>query len=122
VASTLTFGKLKRLHSEVSVLAKVAAIVAALAPASKLQPSQERVLDLFLKATDGEPDTVQEIGHAALAAVTPHPRSPDGTRRWWSDQAGFPRPFCTSPVSTPTPGSVCHDQEHGHDVGPRRCG
>jgi NTE family protein len=73
VASTLTSGKLKRLHSEVLVLAKVPAIVSALAPASKLQPSQERALDLFLQATDGDPHTVQEIGHAALAAVTPRP-------------------------------------------------
>ena len=73
VASALTSGKLKRLHAEVSLLAKVPALVSALAPASTLEPSQQRALDLFIKATDGEPVTVQEIGHAALAAATPRP-------------------------------------------------
>ena len=73
VASALVGGKLKRLHSEVSLLAKVPALVSALAPASQLRPSQQRALDLFLTATDAEPATIQEIGHAALAATTPRP-------------------------------------------------
>jgi NTE family protein len=73
VATALTGGKLKRLHSEVSLLSKVPALVSALAPASILSPSQQRALDLFIKATDGEPATVQEIGHAALAAAAPKP-------------------------------------------------
>jgi NTE family protein len=73
VASALVGGKLKRLHSEVSLLSKVPALVSALAPASTLKPSQQRALDLFLKATDGDPSTVQEIGHATLAATTPKP-------------------------------------------------
>jgi NTE family protein len=71
VATALTGGRLKLLHSEVSVLARVPALVSALAPASELRPSQQRALDLFIKATDGEPATVQAIGHAALAAITP---------------------------------------------------
>jgi NTE family protein len=73
VASALVGGKLKRLHSEVSLLSKVPALVSVLAPASALKPSQQRALDLFLKATDGDPSTVHEIGHAALAASTPKP-------------------------------------------------
>ena len=73
VAAALTGGKLKRLHTEVSVLSKVPSLVSALAPASVLSPSQQRALDLFIKATDGEPSTVQEIGHAALAADAPGP-------------------------------------------------
>jgi len=73
VASAVVGGKLKRLHSEVSLLSKVPALVSALAPASALSPSQQRALDLFIKATDGDPATVQEIGHAALAASTPKP-------------------------------------------------
>jgi NTE family protein len=75
VAAALTTNRLKRLHGEVSWLAKVPALVSALAPASELQPSQNRALELFLKATDGEPATVQEIGFAALAAITPSPAS-----------------------------------------------
>ena len=71
VASALTGGRLKLLHAQVSLLARVPALVSALAPASALKPSQQVALDLFLKATDGEPATVQAIGHAALAATTP---------------------------------------------------
>ena len=78
VASVLVAGKLNRFHSEISVLAKAPALVSTLAPASQLRPSQQRALDLFLKATDSEVPTLQEIGHAALAAVTP---KPDATRR-----------------------------------------
>jgi len=73
VASSLVGGKLKRLYSEASLLSKVPALVSALAPASTLSPSQQRALELFIKATDGDPATVQEIGHAALAAATPRP-------------------------------------------------
>jgi NTE family protein len=73
VASALTAGRLNRLHTEISLLARVPALVSALAPASELSPSQQRALDLFLKATDGEPPTVQGIGFAALAASTPSP-------------------------------------------------
>jgi NTE family protein len=92
IGAALTSGKLKRLHAEVSVLAKVPALVSALAPASELAPSQQRALDLFLKATDGEPATVQAIGHAALAAATPRAETMRlntslvlGPARWTSD-------------------------------------
>ncbi len=92
VASALASGKLNRLHSEIAVVSKLPAIVSALAPASQLHPSQQRALDLFIKATDGEPGTVQEIGHAALAAQTPSAATTRrnvalvlGTSRWPSD-------------------------------------
>ncbi len=78
VASAVTAGRLKRLHSQVSVLSKVPTLVAAMAPAGALHPSQNRALELFIKATDGDPGTVQAIGHAALAAVTP---TAEATRR-----------------------------------------
>ena len=71
VASALTVGRLNRLHAQVSLLGKAPILVSAMAPVSKLRPSQERALGLFLKASDGEPDTVQEIGFAAMAAATP---------------------------------------------------
>lgn len=73
VASALAADRLGRLHTEVSLLGRVPSVVAALAPSAELRPSQERALDLFLKASDGEPATVQEIGFAALAAATPSP-------------------------------------------------
>jgi len=71
VASALAGRRLKLLHSQITLLARLPALVSALAPASVLKPSQQRALDLFLKATDGEPATVQAIGHAALGAATP---------------------------------------------------
>ncbi len=92
VASALVGGKLKRLHSEIAVLSKVPALVAALAPAAELAPSQQRALDLFTKATDGDPATVQAIGHAALTATTPRAKTMRrnialvlGTGRWTSE-------------------------------------
>jgi NTE family protein len=73
VASALTGGRLSRLASEIKLLAKVPALVSALAPDADLHPSQQLALDLFTKATDGDPATVQPIGHAGLAAMTPKP-------------------------------------------------
>jgi len=92
VASALVTGRLNRLHSEISLVSKLPSIISTLAPASELHPSQQRALDLFLKATDGDPGTVQEIGHAALAALTPRASATRrnillvlGTARWSSD-------------------------------------
>ena len=70
VASTLVAGKLKRLHSEVSLLSKFPALVSALAPASTLSPSQQRALDLFIKATDGEPSTLVAAATPSAAATS----------------------------------------------------
>lgn len=81
VASALTAGRLRRLHSEVTLLARAPGLVSALAPASSLVPSQNRALELFLSATDAEPETVRAIGHAALAAMTPRA---EATRRNFS--------------------------------------
>ncbi len=70
VACGLAGGKLGRLHGEVKLMARAPTVVAALAPASKLRPSQQRALDLFLLASDADVTTIQSIGHAALAAAT----------------------------------------------------
>ena len=48
-------------------------LVGALAPSAGLHPSQERARDLFFLAQDAEPETIREIGHAALAAQAPGP-------------------------------------------------
>ncbi|MGO8871313.1 MAG: patatin-like phospholipase family protein [Acidimicrobiales bacterium] len=74
VASTVVVaGRLRRFHTEISLPARAPVVVSALAPASELRPSQQRALDLFVGASDAEPDTLREIGHAALAAATPGP-------------------------------------------------
>ncbi len=78
VSSSVSAGRLKLLHTGVSLLSKVPALISVLAPAGRLVPSQNRALELFIKATDADPVTVQTIGHAALAAVTP---APEVTRR-----------------------------------------
>lgn len=92
VSAAVTTGRLKRLYSEVSVLSRIPAVVSALAPAGELSPSQNRALELFLEATDGDALTVQAIGHAALAAIAPRPEVARrnialvvGTGRWPSD-------------------------------------
>ncbi len=68
VAGILTAGRLHRFGMKVDLLAKLPALVAALAPVKDLHPSQVRARDLFGAATDAEPDTIRAIGHAALAA------------------------------------------------------
>ena len=78
VATALLSGHLGRVHTELSLLAKVPAILSALAPSGDLRPSQQRALDLFWQAADSDAGTITEIGHAALAAATP---APESTRR-----------------------------------------
>jgi NTE family protein len=73
VASVLTGGHLARVHAELGLLTRVPALVAMMAPAGELAPSQRRAAALFLDAGDSAPSTVRAIGHAALAAATPGP-------------------------------------------------
>lgn len=71
VASALAAGSLDRLHSELRFLAGAPKLIAALAPAADLSPSQERARDRYAAAVDADPATIRTIGHAALAAATP---------------------------------------------------
>ncbi len=73
VSSMLAAGSLGRLHTAARLLAKVPRVVAAMAPAGALSPSQTRALELFGAARTADPDKVREIGHAALAAGGPPP-------------------------------------------------
>lgn len=75
VAWALAGGHLRRLHLEGYALSRLPAALSALAPATALNDSQLRALGLFERAADGGPDTVRAIGHAALAAHTPSPRT-----------------------------------------------
>ncbi len=75
VAAAVTSGRLPRLATEASWLAKVPGAAGAIAPASNLHPSQQRALTMFAAAGDAHPDTVRPIGHAALAAQTPSARA-----------------------------------------------
>jgi NTE family protein len=71
VASVLTARRISRLNREVTVLARLPALLGALAPSGHLHPSQVRALELFRHAPDADPPTIKAIGHAALAARTP---------------------------------------------------
>ena len=73
VSSVLEAGNIGRFRKEVGLLSKVPRVLGMLAPADKLSPSQERARDLFFLAQDAGPDTIREIGHAALAARAPGP-------------------------------------------------
>ncbi len=68
VAALVTAGRIDLARAELGLLAKLPNVVAAMAPAASLQPSQLRALDLFQQATDSRPETIQAIGRAALAA------------------------------------------------------
>ncbi len=73
VATLFTAGRAQDFFSELSLLAKVPALISALAPANDLHPSQQHALQLFQEATTGDPAVAAAIGHAALAAQTPQP-------------------------------------------------
>ena len=71
VATLVASGRLRRAHFEIETLAKVPKLIAAMAPAQQLQRSQQVALERFWTADNCRPETVQAIGHVALAAVTP---------------------------------------------------
>jgi NTE family protein len=72
-AAVLQNDAIGRFDKQLSVMARVPALVAKLAPASEFSPSQQRALDLFGTATDATTETLRSIGGAALAAATPAP-------------------------------------------------
>ncbi len=71
VASILANGSLKRFNKQVDWISRVPALVGLLAPASNFHASQLRALDMFRDADNCRPETVRDIGYAALAAHTP---------------------------------------------------
>lgn len=75
VATAVSAGHLRRLHLQLSGLARVPAVLSLLAPAGNLQPSQQRAVQLFRQAAVADEDTIRAIGHAALAALTPPPEA-----------------------------------------------
>lgn len=73
VAAVLEAGKIRRMHAELNVVARLPKLLGALAPASGLGPSQIRAAELFRQAADADPATIRAIGHAALAAQASAP-------------------------------------------------
>ena len=68
LGSALLGSRLDLFSAEFNLLADYPKIMAKLVPTKKFSPSQERVMRMGLAAKDGNPDTIQAIGHAAMAA------------------------------------------------------
>ncbi|MGI9023107.1 MAG: patatin-like phospholipase family protein [Acidimicrobiales bacterium] len=73
VAAVLEARRIRRMHAELSVVARLPKLLGALAPASGLRPSQIRAAEMFRHAADADPAAIRAIGHAALAAQTSAP-------------------------------------------------
>jgi Phenazine biosynthesis-like protein/Patatin-like phospholipase len=71
LATVVAHRHLHRFGALLRVLSQRPEVIARLAPAAGLKPSQQRALDLFQLAQDAEPTTIRAIGSAALAAATP---------------------------------------------------
>ena len=68
LGSALLGSRLDLFSAEFNLLADYPKIMAKLVPTKKFSPSQERVMKMGLNAKNGDPDTIQAIGHAAMAA------------------------------------------------------
>ena len=68
LGSALLGSRLDLFSAEFNLLADYPKIMSKLVPTQKFSPSQERVMRMGLSAKDGNPDTIQAIGHAAMAA------------------------------------------------------
>ncbi len=73
VAAVLEAGRIRRMHAQLTVVARLPKLLGALAPAGNLRLSQIRAAEAFRDAADAQPDTIRAIGHAALAAQTSTP-------------------------------------------------
>jgi NTE family protein len=89
VASALLGGRLRRIHTEMSLLARYSKIFSRLMPNPTLQPSQQRALDLMSGARNNDIATLRAIGHAALGANVPSSKAMRrsvnvmvGVKRW----------------------------------------
>jgi NTE family protein len=103
VATLFTSGRANDFYGELALLAKVPALIAALAPSGDLHASPKYALQLFQDATTGDPEAARHIGHAALAAQTPSPTSMRRNLALVVRQRSWPSPALhTSTVDTLT--------------------
>lgn len=68
LGSALLGHRLDLFSAEFNLLANYPKIMAKFVPTKNFSPSQERVMKMGIDAKDGNPDTIQAIGHAAMAA------------------------------------------------------
>jgi len=89
VGASLCAGRVDRLHTKMSLLAKTPATLSARLLNAEQSPSQARAAELAFYATDAEEATVHAIGYAALGVTSSSARAMKagmgfllGTRRW----------------------------------------
>ena len=75
VGSLLCAGRISHLARLADMFSRAKGLVSFLAPAGDFSASQQRALELFMAAPDADQQTLQAIGHAALAAATPSART-----------------------------------------------
>ena len=68
LGSALLGHRLDLFSAEFNLLANYPKVMAKFVPTKNFLPSQERVMKMGIDAKDGNPDTIQAIGHAAMAA------------------------------------------------------
>jgi len=68
LGSALLGQRLDLFSAEFNLLANYPKVMAKFVPTKNFLPSQERVMKMGIDAKDGKPDTIQAIGHAAMAA------------------------------------------------------
>ena len=64
-------GALGRLHTAMAFFGKMPGLLLKLADTTKLSPSQKRAVDLALSVDNSDPETIRQIGRAAMAAHNP---------------------------------------------------
>ncbi len=92
VGSLLCSGRISHFARVADLLTRAKGLVSYLAPVGDFSHSQSRAFDLFLNATDAQPHTLQQIGHAALSASTPSARSMRRNIALLVDFRGWPGP------------------------------
>lgn len=75
VATVLMRDGLLRLRSELEILGRFPEAAGKLAPGGHMHPSQSRAWQAFEGATSRDPELIQRVGHAALAAQTIDPET-----------------------------------------------
>lgn len=68
LGSALLGGRLDLFSAEFNLLAEYPKLMAKFVPTKNFLPSQKRVMKMGIDAKNGNPDTIQAIGHAAMAA------------------------------------------------------
>ena len=68
LGSALMGNRLDLFSTEFNLLADYPKLMAKFVPTKEFSPSQKRVMQMGIDAKDGNPSTIQAIGHAAMAA------------------------------------------------------